>query len=378
MKQPTRRILVLLLALLMALPAVSFAAAAQTEIVDRGKHNALISWTLDANGTLTITGKGYLDGHSGNISSDGIFPWCGDSRIKTVVVSPGVKSVGAGAFLNCDHLKTVVLPESLTRVYASAFSGCKALQYVFFAGSKAKWDQIRTDASPIPFPRLSIVGSFPLPVQNDSPLCSADIRFGVIDWGSEGGVVWIYDGSDTLTFTGSGAIPEHPAAAPWSVHKSDGIRRIVLEQGITDARGIGSIPENTEELIVLNPACDLSALRIEEPTFLRGYLGSSAEHYTDTHWDCLFLPLCPADHRHTVTPDAGIEPTPSSGGYSEGIFCADCGEFFYGHLALPQIPCTAPEDNGGSGDGDDESESACSMTGLIAWLAKLLDFFRKL
>ena len=377
MKHTTKRILVLLLALLMALPAVSFAAASETEIVARGKYNAKISWTLDTDGTLTITGNGYLDGYSGNISSNSISPWCGDSRIKTVVVSTGVKSVGAGAFLNCENLKTVVLPESLTRVYSSAFYGCGALQYVFFAGSEAKWDQIWTDTGSISFPRLTFVGSFPLPVPYDSPLCNADIRFGVADWGCEDDVVWVYDNTKTLTFTGSGAIPNYPAAAPWSSHTSEGIRRIVLEQGITDARGIGLIPENTEELIVLNPACDISALQIEEPTFLRGYLGSTAENYADDHAeDCLFLPLCPADHRHTVVPDAGCEPTLSSEGYSEGLYCVDCGAFFYGHLRIPALTGSGAEDT--VVDEDGEVETAYAMTGFIAWLAKLLEFFRNL
>ncbi len=388
MKRITKRILVLLLALLMALPAVSFAAAAQTETVARGKFNTKISWTLDAHGTLTISGSGNMDVYSGKI---GTSPWCGDGRIRTVVVASGIKSVGAGFFLGCENLKTVVLPESLTKVYAQAFAGCNALQYVLFAGSEAKWNQIRTEAGPISFPRVNVIGSFPLPVPGGTPQSDPDIRFGVKDWGCEDGVVWIYDDSDTLTFTGSGTVKDPfagydvfdengrlvPYVMPrWAQYLGD-CRTVVLEEGITGVSGSAfSADAGIKELIVLNPFCELSALGIKEPTFLRGYLDSTAEHYAGTHRDCLFLPLCPADYRHTVIPDAGVEPTACSGGYSEGIYCVDCGDFFYGHAALPAFTCIPAEDNGGCDDGDVESCSDPSMTGLIAWLAKLLAFFR--
>ncbi len=387
MKRITKRILVLLLALLMALPAVSFAAAAQTQIVARGKYGVKINWTLDAHGTLTVIGNGNMDAYAGIVSlpSNSISPWCGDSRIKTVVVAKGIKSVGAGVFLGCENLKTVVLPESLTKVYASAFSGCNALQYVFFAGSEAKWNQIRTEVVSFPSTRLTVVGSFPRPVQNDTPLCNADIRFGVIDWGCEDGVVWIWDDSKTLTFTGSGTVTDpfvsvcnvcdengrlvYPEMPRWAQYLEDGCT-VVLEEGITGMSGNAfSTSVCIKELIVLNPDCDLSALSIKEPTFLRGYLDSTAERYAGTHYrDCLFLPLCPADHRHTVV------PTEYSEGYSEGIYCVDCGAFLYGHRAL-QSGTGIPVEYSGS-DGDEESESDCAMTGLIAWLAKLLAFFR--
>ncbi len=390
MKHTTKRILVLLLALLMALPAVSFAAAADTEIVARGKYGARITWTLDADGTLTIAGSGNMDVYSGK---NGTSPWSNDSRIKTVVVSPGITSVGAGAFMNCKNLKTVVLPESLTKVYASAFSGCTALQYVLFAGSEAKWNQIRTEGGSHSLPRVNVIGSFPLPVPGGTPQSDPDIRFGVVDWGCEDGVVWIYDGSETLTFTGSGTVMDLFAGCdvadaygniiaspdilpPWAQYLTDGCT-VVLEECITGVSGFAfSANVGLKELIVLNPACDLSALDIKEPTFLRGFLDSTAERYAGTHRDCLFLPLCPADHRHTVIPDAGVEPTECSGGYSEGIYCVDCGDFFYGHRALSPITCIIAEDNGGCDDGDVESCSDPSMKGLVAWLAKLLAFFR--
>ena len=384
MKRTGKLLLILLLTLLTAIPFALFAAAGETEIIDRGTYGVKIKWTLDANGTLTIYGSGNMDVYSGKI---GTSPWSNDSRIRTVVVASGVKSVGAGLFLGCENLKTVVLPESLTKVYAQTFAGCNALQYVFFAGSEARWNQIRTEGGSHSLPRVNVSGSFPLKVPGGTPQSDPDVRFGVKDWGCEDGVVWIYDDSDTLTFTGSGTVPDPfagydvfdengshvPYVMPrWAQYLGD-CRTVVLEEGITGVSGSAfSADAGIKELIVLNPFCELSALDIKEPTFLRGYLDSTAERYAGTHHrDCLFMPLCPVDHRHTVLPDEGTVATCSSQGYTAGIFCADCGEFFYGHEVLPESTVIPAED-----DGDRQRNH--SARGFVSWLAKLLAFFRNM
>ena len=378
MKRTSKLLLILLLTLLTAIPFALFAAAAETEIVDRGTYGSKITWTLDADGTLTITGKGKMEIVSGNVSFslNGNSPWRNHSRIKSIIVSPGITTLGQGAFLRCENLEYVTLPESLTKVYSSAFYGCPSLKYIFFAGSKTKWDKI-----------LVFVGLSQFPNCSDTPLNSADIRFDVADWdtcgaqGSENGVVWIYDNTKTLTFTGSGAVKGTPrleilfggllnpvvsaASKRWTAYLEDDCT-VVLEEGITRVSG-GFCSKNggPKELIVLNPDCDLSALNIQ-PLFLRGYLGSTAECYTYTDLDCLFMPLCPEDYRHTVLVDKGTKPTCSSQGYTAGIFCADCGDFFYGHEVLPAL----------TGNPDQDVGDYYVMTSFVTWLARLLAFFR--
>ena len=391
MKRTGKLLLILLLTLLTAIPFVLFAAAGETEIVDRGTYGVKIKWTLDANGTLKITGKGKMEIVKSKVSfsPNGDSPWRNHSRIKSVIVSPGITTIGPGVFLRCENLEYVTLPETLTKVYSSAFYGCDSLKYVFFAGGKTKWDKILVD-----------VDLSPLEVFSDAPLRNADIRFGVVDWGTCGaevggnGAIWIYDDTKTLTFTGSGAVtgpsevwvkveveencdPIFSAASTrWEAYLEDGCT-VVLEEGITRASGFAwSENGGPKELIVLNPNCDLSELEIQVPTLLRGYLGSTVERYADSDWDCLFMPLCPKDYRHTVLPDKGTVATCSSQGYTAGIFCADCGEFFYGHEVLPARTGIIVENEYGGSNDDGEVESACTMTGLVAWLAKLLAFFR--
>lgn len=49
------------------------------------------------------------------------------NTLRSVVISEGIKSIGAGAFRACSHLVSVTLPESLESIDSYAFSGCYKL-----------------------------------------------------------------------------------------------------------------------------------------------------------------------------------------------------------------------------------------------------------
>ncbi len=102
-------------------------------------ENAL--WTLDENGTLTISGTGDM----GNYYRGPYFtsstvapqeekspacpaPW-GD-QIKKVVIEDGITSIGSGAFLNCKLLESVEMADSVTKIGSNAFDNCTGLESV--------------------------------------------------------------------------------------------------------------------------------------------------------------------------------------------------------------------------------------------------------
>ena len=91
---------------------------------DCGRYGNNLTWTLDSTGLLTISGQGEMD----NFSS---LTW-GDKKsdIKTVVIEPGVTSIGAQAFWGCSGLASVTIPDSVTFIGRSAFSGCSNLTSV--------------------------------------------------------------------------------------------------------------------------------------------------------------------------------------------------------------------------------------------------------
>lgn len=81
-------------------------------------------YTLDENGTLTITGNGSID--------FGAFRGFGkedDKRvIKKVVISSGMIGIGNFAFENCSDLKSVEIPVSVTSIGSAAFKDCSGLE----------------------------------------------------------------------------------------------------------------------------------------------------------------------------------------------------------------------------------------------------------
>ena len=94
-----------------------------------------ISWTLDAAGTLTLTGSGDMEGTDTTDPSLGIstehFGWDDHKdSILRVVIGEGITSVGCEAFDDCVNLAAVELPQSVTLIDAGAFRGCTGLQAI--------------------------------------------------------------------------------------------------------------------------------------------------------------------------------------------------------------------------------------------------------
>ncbi len=105
-----------------------------------------LSWTLDANGLMTISGTGTMQDYALNAPapwnaygsdikaikiSDGVrrigsYAFC-YTDAETVEISDSVTSVGDAAFMDCEMLTSVKLPSSITVLPGWIFAGCKAL-----------------------------------------------------------------------------------------------------------------------------------------------------------------------------------------------------------------------------------------------------------
>jgi len=123
-----KRLLSFVLAVLMIaslLPATALAA----DIVASGTCGAKgsnLTWTLDSEGVLTISGSGDMHGYD----LPGA-PWYGSrSRVKSAVIAEGVTSIGRYAFVDCTSLTSVTIPDSVTSIGSSAFEDCTSLTSV--------------------------------------------------------------------------------------------------------------------------------------------------------------------------------------------------------------------------------------------------------
>ncbi len=101
-----------------AAPVTGFAAAS-------GQCGDNLTWTLDDDGTLTISGTGdmwdwpYPSGYS---------PWYNiKESVKKVTIKDGVTSVGDGAFRYCVGLISTTIPKSVAGIGEESFYGCDSL-----------------------------------------------------------------------------------------------------------------------------------------------------------------------------------------------------------------------------------------------------------
>ena len=135
-----------------------------TDFVDSSVYGTCgdnLTWTLDSNGLLTISGTGDMDDYD-----SGSDPWYKHgAQIKKVVISDGVNSIGDNAFSDCYNLTSVTIPASVTSIGAWAFEdcsgltsvtigngvtaigegafwGCTSLTNVYYGGSKEQWNTI--------------------------------------------------------------------------------------------------------------------------------------------------------------------------------------------------------------------------------------------
>ena len=114
--------LALILCMLTALTAEIFAA----DIVASGNcgaNGSNLTWTLDSEGTLTISGIGKMKDYEYNS-----FPWYSrKSDIQKLVIEDGVSSVGKYALYSCSNLSSATLGSNITDIGMYSFGFCKNL-----------------------------------------------------------------------------------------------------------------------------------------------------------------------------------------------------------------------------------------------------------
>ncbi len=114
-----------------------------------------LSWTLDSEGTLTISGTGAMTVWNSNISvvwrpyiesikrvviEDGVtdisrLAFTGCINLESVEIANNVVSIGEYAFNNCTNITEINIPDSVTSIGKGAFAGCTNLKSVEIGNS---------------------------------------------------------------------------------------------------------------------------------------------------------------------------------------------------------------------------------------------------
>ena len=96
-----------------------------------------LKWSLNENGTLTISGTGaMLDYSFWGVSLRSTVPWNEyQGYITDVVIGDGVNKIGSCAFMNCDSLTSVTISNSVTSIGDRAFYECVSLPSIVIPNS---------------------------------------------------------------------------------------------------------------------------------------------------------------------------------------------------------------------------------------------------
>ena len=132
MKTRKIRLLSALLALAMLLALLPTAAFAATEVTHGtcGASGSNVTWKLDSDGTLTISGNGEIRDANGGENLRWL--WIYPDKIKKVIVENGVTEIGGYDFYTCTNLTEVDLSnvQTLKNIRDNAFANCSSLSTV--------------------------------------------------------------------------------------------------------------------------------------------------------------------------------------------------------------------------------------------------------
>ena len=126
-----RKILAAVLCICLLLGGLGFRAEA-ADVVSSGSCGENVKWSLDSEGTLTISGSGRIQ----RDDSSTRMPWYSvRGLIRNVIIKEGVTGIGNYAFSDCFVLTSVTIPESVTGIGSYAFSDCVVLTSVTIPGN---------------------------------------------------------------------------------------------------------------------------------------------------------------------------------------------------------------------------------------------------
>ncbi len=178
-----------------------------------------LTWTLQENGTLTITGTGNMTDYEGPFGR----PWESvESEIKRIRIREGVTSVGDYAFYSCRNLDSVELPDSLTRIGQQAFSDCIKLTGITIPAG------------------VTTVGFM---VFSECPALGAiTVEDGNVAYSSVDGVLYNQDGSLLIAYpggkTGAFTVPAGVEDIEQNAFLGcQGISEVTISEGVTRIRG---------------------------------------------------------------------------------------------------------------------------------------------
>ena len=105
---------------------------------DSGTCGDNLTWSyVESTKTLIISGNGTMDNYHYDIHNvTNKHPWDDyNQELETLILEPGVASIGDCAFRGCSSLTSVTIPNSVTNIGECAFLGCSSLNSISIPNS---------------------------------------------------------------------------------------------------------------------------------------------------------------------------------------------------------------------------------------------------
>ena len=229
-----------------------------------------LTWTLTADGTLTISGEGAMKDYN---SDDNPSPVYNNSDVKKIVIEDDVTSIGDAAFFHCRSLKSITIPDSVTSIGKDAFEACNSLSSITLSnnitsiGTRVFYNCTSLTSITIPdsvtsigynvFESCSSLTSITIPksvtiigsgvfdkcnnltvyLESGSTLTSNALGVDeskIVSYWNEDNLTWKLDANGTLTISGTGAMKDYDYDSnPSPVYNNSDVKKIVIEDGVT-------------------------------------------------------------------------------------------------------------------------------------------------
>ncbi len=345
--------IILVVAMLFSVSALSLSANAEAYAGGPAGEDAI--WTLDSDGTLTISGTGKVEVEYCNP------PWQAyDDRIVKIVIEEGLTEIAQGVFYRALNCVSVSIPSTVSYIHHYAFPWADSLERFEVAEDNATYKSVdgiiysKDGKSLCHFPDNKKLTEFTVPsgvetIESYAFYNNKNLKKVIV--------------SDTVKVIGSSAFTY-----------SD-IPEVVLGNGVVDIMSSVFSQSKIETLVIpdsvekigtaicwdafyLNKLVIGSGVKSIASTMLKYTPNLKTVHYTGTQeeWDAIAINADNVDLKskdlHFVAEGEGYAPTCTEG-QGVGLYCKTCDDYFTGET----IPAIYPHSF--------NSESVCDECGYV-------------
>ncbi len=309
----TRKILAIIMVVAMCFSMFSHTTFANTTIVAEGTAGEGVTWVLDSDGTLTISGTGVVDTEMYSP------PWEEYIELITaVIVEEGITEIYYTAFYYAVNLVTVSIPSTVTYLTGWAFIGCESLEEINVAEENTLYKSIdgilfsKDEKNLIMYPANKYCDEYTIPSFVESVGEAA------------------FENNQAVNTV---IIPDTVSSLEESAFENANISTVIIGSAIE------TIPEwcfsgSSIETVIFSD----SVKSIERHAFVDNY-NLTAFHYKGTQddWDAIVISEENEDlydkELHFISDDIkeGTEPS-CVDGHTEGIYCDTCEDYLTGEV----------------------------------------------